>query len=322
MRGRTWGWARTGGDAAGLAPASACAPGAKVQHRALQGGKGMFSMALVESTEWRWAGLSRRRIRNIAIAGVALVPALIFLPITTLLYLACGALDIARQNNVTIEMVYKYFLGNGTFTWLLSPINLLADLVSPRNRKVYRLEDLPAGHRAEIESIVREFVANGELIKSHIAKKFAPDRSRCMLAFKWYTKQQESDLKIPGFERDYRFIKTIAVSAFNGGEYTSWHFGPLRLTFRVLFNLDPSPGRDAYIEADGVTHYWSEDPLFVFDDTVFHQSVNRVAQARYCLFADIVRPSYFPRLMDAAVFVISLTSAAFKQFYRNWSFVR
>src|SRR6202035_3830254 len=106
----------------------------------------------------------------------------------------------ARQNNVTIEMVYKYFLGNGTFTWLLSPINLLADLVSPRNRKVYRLEDLPAGHRAEIEAIVREFVANGALIKSHIAEKFAPDRSRCMLAFKWYTKQQESELKIPGFE--------------------------------------------------------------------------------------------------------------------------
>ena len=38
------------------------------------------------------------------------------------------------------------------------------------------------------------------------------------------------------------------VSVFNARERTSSHFGPLRLTLRVLYNLEPVRSPDAYIE--------------------------------------------------------------------------
>jgi aspartyl/asparaginyl beta-hydroxylase (cupin superfamily) len=266
--------------------------------------------------------MSRKRARRIAIFVVLLAPALYFVPVVTIFYLCCGALDIYRQQNVTFELVEKYFMGNGLLTWALSPINLLADLVSHKNRLIYRLEDLPPDHRREIETCVQEFIANGDRIKEHVAKQFG-DAKRCMLTFKWYDTPQSTDLKIPAFERDYRYIKTIAVSVFNTRESTSRHFGPLRLTFRVLYNLDPAPGHDVFIEADGQTNYWSESPLFIFDDTIFHRSVNNVDHVRYCLFMDIVRPTYVPRLLDIAVHISSAISGSFKRmFYKNWSFIR
>jgi beta-hydroxylase len=269
-----------------------------------------------------WAGLSAKRLRRIAIAAVILIPALYFIPLLTVFYLCCGGLDLWRQKNVTADTVEKYFMGNGILTWMLSPINLLADLLSHRNRLVYRIDDLPSEHRAEVEAVVNEFVANGPRIKQHVAKQFG-DAKRAMLTFKWYDALQTVDLKIPAFERDYKYIKTIAVSVFNQRERTSWHFGPLRLTIRVLYNLDPAPGHEVFIEADDTLHYWSENPLFIFDDTIFHRSVNNLDRVRYCLFVDMVRPNHFPGLFDMAVHVSSAISGSFKRmFYKNWSFIR
>jgi beta-hydroxylase len=45
-------------------------------------------------------------------------------------------------------------------------------------------------------------------------------------------KRQPHD--IAEFKRDLRFIKTVAVSVFSGKESTTWHYGPMRLTLRVL----------------------------------------------------------------------------------------
>ena len=120
---------------------------------------------------------------------------------------------------------------------------------------------------------MREFIANGDRIKAHVAKQFGNSK-RCMLTFKWFNAVQTTDLKIPAFERDYRYIKTIAVSVFNVRETTGRHFGPLVFTFRVLYNLEPVASREVYIEVDGRTHYWNDNPLFIFDDTVMHKSVN------------------------------------------------
>jgi beta-hydroxylase len=266
--------------------------------------------------------INLKRVRRVAIAIVLLVPALYFVPFLTLFYLLCGACDVGRQRNVTVELVEKYFLGNGIFTWLLSPLNLLTDLVSSRNRLVWRLEDFPAAHRAEIETCVREFVANGDRIKAHVANKFGQSK-RAMLTFKWYDATQSTDLRIPAFEQEFKYIKTIAVSVFNQRESTSRHFGPLRFTFRVLYNLDPVPGRDVFIEADDTTHYWSENPLFIFDDTIFHRSVNQADAVRYCLFMDIVRPNYAHAAFDVAVHAASGIARSFKRvFYKNWSFIR
>jgi len=45
------------------------------------------------------------------------------------------------------------------------------------------------------------------------------------------------------------------------------------------------------------TNYWCENKLFIFDDTLLHQSFNESDKARYCLFVDIVRPSLVPALL-------------------------
>jgi Aspartyl/Asparaginyl beta-hydroxylase len=265
---------------------------------------------------------NRKRIRRIAVMAVVLVPALYFFPLLTLFFILCGALDISRHFKITPDMAEKYFLGNGIPTWLLSPLNLLADVFSARNLGKYRLEDLPDEHRAEIEACVNAFKVNGDLIKSHVAEVLG-DKKRGMLTFKWYAKPQDISLSIPAFQRDYRYIKTIAVSVFNTRESTSWHFGPLRLTFRVLYNLDPIDSDQVYIDVDDKRHYWRDQPLFVFDDTLFHRSVNNADQPRYCLFMDIARPNHLQPLFDAAIAATAVIAASFKTiFYKNWSFIR
>jgi beta-hydroxylase len=269
-----------------------------------------------------WKMPNAKRRRRIVIFAAIILPALYFLPIVTVFYLICGAFDIARHDRIRLAMLEKYFVGNGVLTWLLSPINLLADLLSYRNRIIYRLEDLPPAYRAEIETCVNEFIANGPRIKEHVAKQFG-DAKRAMLTFKWYDASQATDLTIPAFTRDYRYIKTIAVSVFNTRESTSRHFGPLRFTFRVLYNLEPIQSRDVFIEANDRIHYWADNPLYIFDDTIMHRSVNNVDAVRYCLFMDIVRPNRFERLFDAAVQVSSTISGSFKRmFYKNWAFIR
>jgi aspartyl/asparaginyl beta-hydroxylase (cupin superfamily) len=263
-----------------------------------------------------------KRARRIAVFTLGLAPALYFLPVPALFLIGCGLVDVGRHRKITYDLIEKYFVGNGILTWMLSPINLLADLFSHRNKGQYALDHMPAEHRKEIETCVREFVDNGDRIKAHMAPSLEANK-RSMLTFKWYNATQSTELKIPAFERDYRFIKTIAVSAFSTRERTSWHYGPLRLTFRVLYNLEPIDSKDVFIEVDDRIHYWIDNPLFIFDDTKFHRSINDADHTRYCLFMDIVRPNYFHKTFDVAVHIASLISGSFKTaFYKNWSFIR
>ncbi|HTX51703.1 MAG TPA: aspartyl/asparaginyl beta-hydroxylase domain-containing protein, partial [Caulobacteraceae bacterium] len=68
---------------------------------------------------------------------------------------------------------------------------------------------------------------------------------------------------------------------------------------------------------------WQSDPLLIFDDTLFHRSVNNNDAIRYCLFLDVVRPSYFAPAFNAAIGTMSLMAGPFRSmFYRNWWFVR
>lgn len=263
-----------------------------------------------------------KRARRIVVMGAILAPAAWFVPIPTAILLGCGLIDVLRHRRITVRLVEQYFTGNGILTWLLSPLNLLVDLLCIRTPGICRLADLPVSHRAEIEATTRALTENAALVKAHVAETLAANR-RGMFTFQWYDQPQSPTLRIPGFERKYRFIKTIALSVFNRREATSWHFGPLRLTYRVLFNLDPVDSREVFIEVDGCTHHWVDDPLFIFDDTYFHRSVNGVDQVRYCLFMDIVRPSRWHGLLDTAVHAVSVVSSAFQRmFYKNWSFLR
>ena len=116
-----------------------------------------------------WKQPGAKRARRVGVMAAILALAIYFVPVLTLVMIGCGALDVRRHRKVTYELVEKYFMGNGILTWMLSPINLLADLLSYRNRVTYTLADLPAAHREEIETCVCEFVNHGDRIKAHIA---------------------------------------------------------------------------------------------------------------------------------------------------------
>jgi beta-hydroxylase len=78
-------------------------------------------------------------------------------------------------------------------------------------------------------------------------------------------------------------------------------------------------GRSTYIEVGNKINYWSENKLFIFDDTLLHESVNQTDQTRYCLFVDIIRPTPFPAFMRAVVSGVRLLTQSFKFiYYNNW----
>ena len=89
---------------------------------------------------------------------------------------------------------------------------------------------------------------------------------------------------------------------------------------RILYNLNDMNDRSAYIEVGNKINYWSENKLFIFDDTLLHDSINESNQTRYCLFVDMVRPTLLPGIMRAVIFCVRLTTQSFKfVYYRNWN---
>ncbi|HEX7759778.1 MAG TPA: aspartyl/asparaginyl beta-hydroxylase domain-containing protein [Caulobacteraceae bacterium] len=263
-----------------------------------------------------------KRLRRLTLFGVIAGAAAWFAPIPTLILFICGSLDVGRHSRFRWPLVEEYFTSKGLVTWLLSPINLLADLASRGGTGLVRFEDMPEAHRQEIEACVAAFIDNGDAIRTHIQESLGAT-PRAMLTFQWFGRAAPTAIRIPAFERRYRYVKTIAVSTFSPRARTSWHFGPHRLTFRVLRNLDPIASREAYVAVDDQVHRWADDPLMVFDDTMIHQSVNNLDAARYCLFMDVIRPNNAQPLFDAAVAVLGLMAGPFKAlFYRNWAFIR
>lgn len=245
-----------------------------------------------------------------------------FAPVVALILLVCGIYDVSRNRGLDAGVVRQYFFGNGTFTWLLSPFNTLLDLLALPylNRGIYRLEDLPAPYRAEVERLIASAHRENVVEKLH---DMATSQARSMFFFKWYGANTESDFGIPAFQERYKYIQTIGVSVFNKKKSTSRHFGPLRGTLRVLYNINRMEDRSAFIRVGNVEHYWQEDPLFIFDDTLLHQSFNETDSVRYCLFVDILRPSLMPPLFKLIVLGIRFfLRGANAVFYKNWKVVK
>ena len=67
------------------------------------------------------------------------------------------------------------------------------------------------------------------------------------------------------------------------------------MTYRILYNFNKVKKEGSFIEADGRINKWRYDPLFIFDDTLIHQSFNEEDDLRYCAFIDIIRPSHFEK---------------------------
>ncbi|GAB4462959.1 MAG: aspartyl/asparaginyl beta-hydroxylase domain-containing protein [Armatimonadaceae bacterium] len=217
--------------------------------------------------------------------------------------------------------VNQYFFGNGMFTWFLSPLNTLMDIMALPfvNKGIYQIEDLPPAYQAEIRSLIE--TAHRENIVAKLEER-TKEQPRTMIFFKWYGANVHTFVEIPDYHRKYKYIRTIGVSVFNQRESTSRHFGLFRATLRVLYNVNDMHDKSAHIEVGKVKHYWQEEKLFIFDDTLMHQSFNESDKARYCLFVDILRPSYIPFFFDVVVTCTRyLLRGVNSVFYKNWKVI-
>jgi beta-hydroxylase len=273
------------------------------------------TFAISSSQAFRFTKRTLKRVVPLALA-------IYFIPEFLAFYFVCGLIDVLRNKRRTLSTLDRYFAGNGIFTWMLSPFNLALDLFSLPyiNKGVYQIADLPKSYQDEITALID--AAHKRNIVGELETKMA-GKKRGMIFFKWYGKNLDTSLDIPEFHQQYKYIRTIGVSVFNKKQSTGKHFGPLRVTLRVLYNINSIEDRNVYIKVGNHTNCWQDNKLFIFDDTLQHQSCNESEAVRYCMFVDILRPSPFPRLFSAILSVIRLVMAPFNYiFYRNWTFIK
>jgi beta-hydroxylase len=253
---------------------------------------------------------------------VAFALAIYFIPRVLLGYVVLGLIDVLRNTPRSLRTIDRYFAGNGVFTWLLSPFNLLMDLfcLPYRNRGIYQLTDLPKGYQDEIQTLI-DTAHNRDLV-GQLESKLG-EKKRGMLFFKWYGKNIPASVEVPEYHQEFKYIRTIGVSIFNKKSSTGEHFGPLRVTLRVLYNINDIDSKNAYIRVGDRTHYWQESKLFIFDDTLQHQSCNESDSLRHCLFVDVLRPSPWPWLMSGILTGIRLLMAPVRAvFYKHWTMIK
>jgi hypothetical protein len=245
-----------------------------------------------------------------------------FAPSVAILYLVTGIYDVVRHGRDLAATFHQYFLINGALTWIFSPLNTLIDIISLPfvNKKIYTLSDFPVAYQEEIRAVTERCPA-AEIVAEVNRRRQADDRS--MLIYKWYGfNNPAADSAL--FQQDFKYILTVGVSTFRKQTKTDRHFGWLRAGVRVLYNIDPATDDGAYIVVNGTQHTWSQDgPLFIFDDTILHQSFNLTDQDRHCLFIDVVRPSYFPGLIRGFVKLLGLISSRlpFLSSSSNWRLI-
>lgn len=255
------------------------------------------------------------------LALIILVPLIYFFPKFTLIYLVCGFYDVFRNRGLSLATVRRYFLGNGILTWVLSPFNTILDILALPyiNKGIYELKDLPPAYQAEVQKLIDACHASDIVGQM---KERTKDQSRSMVFFKWYGANAETFVNVPAFHEPYKYIQTIGVSVFNKRQSTSKHFGPFRATLRVLYNINNVESKDAYIEVGPVIHRWRDEKLFIFDDTLQHQSFNETDGERYCLFVDIIRPAAWRLPFVLTVkFVRVFLKGVNRIFYKNWKVI-
>jgi aspartyl/asparaginyl beta-hydroxylase (cupin superfamily) len=263
-----------------------------------------------------------RTSKKVAKRIVPLALAVSFIPFYFAVYAGLGLLDFARNKGRKLSSFDRYFAGNGVFTWLLSPFNLLMDVLALPywNKGVYQLSDLPAAYQAEVKAIIE--VAHRRDLVGKLSSKL-DEHQRGMIFFKWYGNNVQTSIDIPEFHVQFKYIRTIGVSIFNKKQSTGKHFGPLRITLRVLYNINQIDSDQVYIKVGNRINYWRENKLFIFDDTLQHKSCNQSDEVRYCIFADILRPSILPGLMSATLACVRLVVAPFNfAFYKHWVFIK
>jgi len=257
-------------------------------------------------------------VRRVVFPLGVLCPFAYFFPKIAIVYAACGVYDVSRNKGLNLSTLRRYFIGNGFGTWMLSPFNTLLDLLSLPyiNKGVYHLEDLPTAYRDEVERLIG--IAKQQNLVTRLEER-AKEFPRTMIFFRWYGVNVQTLLDVPELHQEWKYIQTIGVSVFNKKVSTSKHFGYLRASLRILYNLNDMNDRSAYIEVGDKISYWCEEKLFIFDDTLLHNSANETNQTRYCLFVDMIRPTPFPGFMRAVIAAVRFLTQSFKfVYYNNW----
>jgi hypothetical protein len=241
---------------------------------------------------------AKKLVRRVLLPLCVLGPFAYFFPKIALFYAVCGAYDVSRNTGLTLSTLRRYFLGNGVLLWVLSPINILLDLLSLPylNKGIYRLGDLPPGHQEEIKRLMQ--AANDANLIRQVEER-SKEHKRALILWRYYGFPSESIVDVPAFNGPWTYIQTIGLSVFNKKISTSLHFGWMRASLRVLYNINDITDRSAYIVVGDTTHYWCDGKLFIFDDTLQHLSANETDRLRYCMYVDILRPSPLPGLMAA-----------------------
>lgn len=268
-----------------------------------------------------FARIWKYSLRRVLFPICVLAPFAYFFPRLAIFYALCGTYDACRNRPVNAETLRRYFIGNGWGTWVLSPINILLDLLSLPyiNKGVYRLADLPPAYQDEVTRVIR--VANDADLVRQLEER-SKENQRTMFFFRWYGANTNTSPNVPAFHQPWKYVQTIGVSIFNRRISTSKHFGYLRASLRVLYNLNDMKDDSAYIVVGDTTSYWRDNKLFIFDDTLLHLSANDTEQPRYCLFVDIVRPTLFPHLMAGVLTVVRYLTQSFKFiYYKNWKII-
>ena len=282
-----------------------------------------MTTTLTEVPKSRELGTRIRKyfVRRVLFPLGVLAPFAYFFPKIALFYAICGAYDVGRNQGLNFSTLRRYFIGNGFLTWVLSPFNTLLDLLSLPyiNKGVYRMEDLPPAYQDEVKRLMQ--IAKEEDLVARLEER-AKEFPRTMIFFRWYGVNVQTFLDVPALHQPWKYIQTIGVSVFNKKVSTSKHFGYMRASLRILYNLNEMDDHSAYIAVGDKISYWRDNKLFIFDDTLLHSSVNETNQARYCLFVDMVRPTPFPGVMRAVMSGIRLLTQSFKfVYYQNWKVI-
>ena len=114
------------------------------------------------------------------VPALRVAPFAFFFPKIALFYALCGAYDVSRNTGLKLSTLRRYFIGNGFLVWMLSPINILLDLLSLPyvNKGVYRLEDLPPDYQDEVRRLIR--VTDEAGLVSQVAER-SKEHRRMML---------------------------------------------------------------------------------------------------------------------------------------------
>jgi hypothetical protein len=263
--------------------------------------------------------LAKRWLKRIVVIGAAAY----FIPPLAVVYIVCGLVDFLRNKPRSWSTLDRYFTGNGLQAWLLSPLNLLMDLLTLPywNKGIYKLTDLPQGHQDEIKAMIA--AAHESDLVGKLQEKMG-DKPRGMIFFKWYGKNVDASVDVPEFHRNFKYLRTIGVSIFNKKQSTGKHFGSFRVTLRVLYNVNDLTSDKAFIQVGDHVNLWRDQKLFIFDDTLQHKSCNESDEVRYCMFVDILRPSLLPGLMSGILTCVrTLVGGSFRPaFAKNWVMIK